>query len=111
VAAAKLSDSGAPLADELEAKSEPAVAPPESAATVAASKPVKESVIQKIGQQAPPVAAPAASSSNVISTRDLYEGGHDIPNAELCPEFGAALKLLILVTTAPSHTDARTAIR
>jgi hypothetical protein len=88
------------------------VAPPESAATVAANKPaIKESVIQKISQTA--VAAPpsAISSSNVLATKDVYESGHDIPNAELCPEFGAALKLLILITSAPSHSDARNAIR
>jgi hypothetical protein len=104
--------------DELEAKSEPAavvrdarVAPPESAATVAANKPAnKESVIQKIGQTA--LAVPSAiSSSKVLATKDLYESGHDIPNAELCPEFGAGLKLLILITSAPSHIDARNAIR
>lgn len=87
------------------------VAPPESAATVAANKLAsKESVIQKIGQTAVAVSS-AISSSNVLTTKDVYESGHDIPNAELCPEFGAGLKLLILITSAPSHIDARNAIR
>ncbi|CAB3384422.1 Hypothetical predicted protein [Cloeon dipterum] len=114
--------------DELEAKSEPVVmvaaASPESsapsAATVAASKPAKESVIQKIPPQSAAASAPSgaasassasSSSSSVVATRDLYEGGHDLPNAELCPEFGAGLRLLILITTAPAHAEARKAIR
>ncbi|XP_059469519.1 beta-1,3-galactosyltransferase 5 [Neocloeon triangulifer] len=106
--------------EELEAKSEPVAvagaASPESApsaATVAAIKPAKESVIQKIAPLAA-VAAPSGLSgvpSSVVATKDLYESGHDIPNAELCPEFGAGLKLLILITSAPTHADARKAIR
>ncbi|XP_055681630.1 beta-1,3-galactosyltransferase 1-like [Lutzomyia longipalpis] len=46
-----------------------------------------------------------------IRTSELYESGHSEPNAELCPAMGENVRLLILVTSAPSHYDARMAIR
>lgn len=41
----------------------------------------------------------------------MYEAGHLIPNADLCPDLGEGMKIMILVTSAPNHTDARLAIR
>ncbi|GAB0095493.1 uncharacterized protein DMENIID0001_108850 [Sergentomyia squamirostris] len=46
-----------------------------------------------------------------IRTSELYESGHSVPNAELCPGMGESMRLLILVTSAPNHYDARMAIR
>ncbi|KAK7591158.1 hypothetical protein V9T40_002771 [Parthenolecanium corni] len=42
---------------------------------------------------------------------DMYEEGQLIANADLCPNSGENLKLMILVTSAPNHHDARMAIR
>lgn len=76
-------------------------------------------VIQKI----PPkeqVAGSAASNITFTSsdfteqgilTRYIYESGFDIANVELCPDLGKNLKLLVAITSAPSHKDARMAIR
>lgn len=67
------------------------------------------------------VAAPKASTpqhqsgpldaSNGIKTSQFYEMGHVDSNTEICPEMGGPLRLLILITTAPSHQEARLAIR
>lgn len=46
-----------------------------------------------------------------IRTSELYESGHSEPNAELCPAMGENVRLLVLVTSAPTHYDARMAIR
>lgn len=76
-------------------------------------------VIQKI----PPkeqVAGSAASNINITSsdfteqgilTRSIYESGFDIANVELCPDLGKNLQVLVAITSAPSHKDARIAIR
>ena len=34
-----------------------------------------------------------------------------MPNVDLCPDFGQHLKLIILITSAPNHVEARKAIR
>nr|CAD7449862.1 unnamed protein product [Timema bartmani] len=44
-------------------------------------------------------------------TRSFYESGHYIPNLELCLNLGKHLKLLVVITSAPSHKEARLAIR
>ncbi|KAK7576634.1 hypothetical protein V9T40_012920 [Parthenolecanium corni] len=44
-------------------------------------------------------------------TKDMYEGGQLITNADLCPNLGNNMKLMILVISAPDHTDRRMAIR
>ena len=44
-------------------------------------------------------------------TSDLYEGGHSDANAALCPDGGQTLRLLIVITSAPAHREARLAIR
>lgn len=46
-----------------------------------------------------------------ILTRAIYEAGHNISNPDICPELGARLKLLVAITSAPQHTDARMAVR
>uniref|UniRef100_A0A1B6CA38 Hexosyltransferase n=2 Tax=Clastoptera arizonana TaxID=38151 RepID=A0A1B6CA38_9HEMI len=52
-----------------------------------------------------------AKSSKKILTRSMYEAGHNISSTDLCPEFGAQLKLMVAVTSAPQHKDARMAVR
>lgn len=52
--------------------------------------------------------------SSIPLLQDLYESGHQTDTAQterLCPQQGKELKLLILVISAPSHLDARLAIR
>lgn len=46
-----------------------------------------------------------------IFTRDLYVGGHETAHPELCPASGIDLKLVVLVTSAPSHFKYRAAVR
>ncbi|XP_039297595.1 beta-1,3-galactosyltransferase 5 [Nilaparvata lugens] len=46
-----------------------------------------------------------------ILTERLYESGHDIASVELCPDLGDKLKLLVAITSAPQHQEARMAIR
>lgn len=60
-----------------------------------------------------PQAAPAGGERDprVVYTRDVYVSGHERPHPELCPALGAHLRLLILVTSAPSHAAARDAVR
>ncbi|XP_045762765.1 beta-1,3-galactosyltransferase 5-like [Maniola jurtina] len=62
---------------------------------------------------AAPSAAPTAARRDprVVLTRDMYVAGHERPHPELCPALGAHLRLLILVTSAPSHSTARDAVR
>ncbi|XP_013194764.2 beta-1,3-galactosyltransferase 5-like [Amyelois transitella] len=51
------------------------------------------------------------NSSAPVLTGDVYVAGHERPHPELCPSLGAKLRLLILVTSAPSHSAAREAVR
>ncbi|XP_073993761.1 beta-1,3-galactosyltransferase 5-like [Rhodnius prolixus] len=46
-----------------------------------------------------------------ILTENLYQSGYNIPNVDLCPELGNKLKLVVGIMSAPSHTEARMAIR
>lgn len=57
------------------------------------------------------VARHITKSQKGILTRDVYTAGHAIPNPELCPELGEAMKLLILITSSPDHGEQRMAIR
>ncbi|XP_021916464.1 beta-1,3-galactosyltransferase 5-like isoform X3 [Zootermopsis nevadensis] len=81
---------------------------------------VVHQVIQKISskEQVPSIAA--SNNSNATSsdraeqgilTKYLYESGYDISNVELCPDLGKNMQLLVAITSAPSHKDARMAIR
>lgn len=47
----------------------------------------------------------------VIWTRDIYEPGFQYPNPGVCPNDGLDIRLIILITSAPSHFSARDAIR
>lgn len=55
--------------------------------------------------------APNTDTSKGIRTGDLYEPGHSEANIELCPDSGENVRLLILITSAPTHREARLAIR
>lgn len=46
-----------------------------------------------------------------VPTHTLYRSGHRMPPKDICPNQGAGMKLLILVTTAPSHGKQREAVR
>lgn len=47
-----------------------------------------------------------------VRTSDLYVSGHSQANAELCGNnFGENIRLLIIISSAPAHRDARLAIR
>lgn len=63
-----------------------------------------------------------ASSSNVsvvggrdlsrgYQTRDLYESGFSETSSRLCPDAGNELRLMIVITSAPTHHRSRLAIR
>ncbi|KAH0540256.1 beta-1,3-galactosyltransferase 5-like [Cotesia glomerata] len=45
------------------------------------------------------------------TARAIYQGGHDVTVPEKCPMNGKNMNLVIVVTSAPSHIEARTAIR
>ncbi|KAM3957211.1 LOW QUALITY PROTEIN: beta-1,3-galactosyltransferase 5 [Aphomia sociella] len=60
---------------------------------------------------APAPPKPAKTGPQPVITRDVYVAGHEKPHPELCPSLGARLKLMILVTSAPSHASARDAVR
>nr|XP_023013772.1 beta-1,3-galactosyltransferase 5 isoform X2 [Leptinotarsa decemlineata] len=46
-----------------------------------------------------------------IAAEIIYESGHVDLNSQICPNLGKNLKLLIAVTSAPSHDTARLAVR
>jgi Galactosyltransferase len=52
---------------------------------------------------------PLDTTKGVI-TRDIYESGH-IDSPLICPDKGEAVKLLIIIASAPVHREARLAIR
>lgn len=75
---------------------------------------------QKPSKPSPPssVASVPKSSSvvpkrdpNIVLTGDVYVAGHETPHPELCPALGAKLQLIVLITSAPSHSEARAAVR
>lgn len=77
-------------------------------------------VIQRISPKEKVASSAASNTSNVTSsdrteqgilTRYIYESGYEISNVELCSELGKNLQLLVAITSAPSHKDARMAIR
>lgn len=47
----------------------------------------------------------------MLHTIDIYESGYSEPAAHICQNNGDQLRLLILVTSAPTHHDQRLAIR
>lgn len=50
-------------------------------------------------------------TTRAFKTSEIYEPGFFVPNAELCPNQGKDIRLLILITSAPVHQEARLAIR
>ncbi|CAK9825696.1 UDP-GlcNAc:betaGal beta-1,3-N-acetylglucosaminyltransferase 7, partial [Anthophora retusa] len=48
---------------------------------------------------------------NGYSARAIYEAGHTVPIPEKCPNFGKEMDLIIIVMSAPTHLEARMAIR
>lgn len=58
---------------------------------------------------APP--SPPAYENPPVITKALYVKGHSLPAKDVCPSKGDGLKLMILVTTAPSHAAQREAVR
>lgn len=46
-----------------------------------------------------------------VAAEIIYESGHRSVNSEICPDLGETIKLLIAITSAPSHDNARMAIR
>lgn len=49
--------------------------------------------------------------SNEYSARAIYEAGHAIAIPEKCPNFGKEMDLIIIIMSAPTHLEARMAIR
>ncbi|XP_072756340.1 beta-1,3-galactosyltransferase 5 [Anoplolepis gracilipes] len=45
------------------------------------------------------------------SARAIYEAGHTVPIPERCPNLGKEMELVVIVMSAPTHLDARTAVR
>lgn len=101
----------------------PVVAPVSVASEAPSNNTTTHHVALQVIQKIPPkeqVASSAASNNTITSsdrteqgilTRYIYESGFDIANVELCPDLGRNLQLLVLITSAPSHKDARMAIR
>lgn len=54
---------------------------------------------------------PIDATAKGIRTSDLYESGHSEVSGQLCPDEGEPLRLLIVITSAPTHKDSRLAIR
>ncbi|XP_031636839.1 N-acetyllactosaminide beta-1,3-N-acetylglucosaminyltransferase 3-like [Contarinia nasturtii] len=51
-------------------------------------------------------------TANGVRTSDLYESGHFEANSDLCgTDAGEHIRLLMLITSAPTHREARLAIR
>lgn len=67
--------------------------------------------IKKKGEKEGETNKVVEKGSGGILTRVMYEAGHNISSTELCPEFGAQLKLMVAITSAPEHKDARMAVR
>lgn len=64
--------------------------------------------------KAAPVPAPPSPpeyENPPVITRTLYVKGHNLPAKDVCPNKGDGLKLMILITTAPSHSAQREAVR
>ncbi|XP_055312627.1 beta-1,3-galactosyltransferase 5 isoform X2 [Sitodiplosis mosellana] len=70
------------------------------------------SAINSNSHQNTSVKTPHLDTANGVRTSDLYESGHFEANSDLCgSDAGEHIRLLILITSAPTHRDARLAIR
>lgn len=63
--------------------------------------------VEKIINETKDVSVP----SNECSARAIYEAGHMVPIPEKCPNFGKEMDLIIIIMSAPTHLEARMAIR
>ncbi|XP_023295865.2 uncharacterized protein LOC111678682 [Lucilia cuprina] len=82
--------------------------PPAAAAAASSNTPKVTSTTKKV----PKVAA--ADPTQGIPTKQIYESGHmneEIDINQICPNKGDKLKLLILITSAQTHAEARLSIR
>ncbi|XP_061705080.1 beta-1,3-galactosyltransferase 5-like [Cydia pomonella] len=84
-------------------EAQPPQPPPDKAELVKGKKASAEK------EKKPPTEGPLPPGA--VLTRDLYVAGHTRPHPELCPALGARLRLVILVSSAPSHAAAREAVR
>ncbi|CAH1153823.1 unnamed protein product [Phaedon cochleariae] len=90
-----------------------------------ATQPEREGARADAGTSEAPLSAPAPSQSgNVtggvpqgpdltkgVAAEIIYEAGHMDVNSQICPDLGRNLRLLIAITSAPSHETARLAVR
>lgn len=77
--------------------------------TQKSSKPSPPSSVATV-PKSPPAVVPKRDP-NIVLTGDVYVAGHETPHPELCPALGAKLQLVVLITSAPSHSQARAAVR
>ncbi|XP_003696966.1 beta-1,3-galactosyltransferase 5-like [Apis florea] len=63
--------------------------------------------VEKIINETKDVSVPP----NECSARAIYEAGHMVPIPEKCPNFGKEMDLVIIIMSAPTHLEARMAIR
>lgn len=89
--------------------------PNASASSVSVNAPVISSLPSSSGTSAPTpsanVTVKTPDLSKGVKTRVLYAAGHSTPRPEICPDLGSSLRLLTLIMSAPSHFNARMAIR
>ncbi|XP_073825301.1 uncharacterized protein [Musca autumnalis] len=98
----------APAAASSSVAAAAAVAAPSSAAAAAASSAKATPTTKKVATKV------QADPTQGIPTQQIYEPGHmneEIDIEQICPNKGEKLKLLILITSAQTHTEARLAIR
>ncbi|XP_034231457.1 beta-1,3-galactosyltransferase 5-like [Thrips palmi] len=93
----------------------PPVARPPPAANATLSTPAPSGggggSIQRIPPPAKDGNATLDATIKGVVTRSIYEAGHDVANLEICPDLGRNLQVFIAVTSAPSHREARMAVR
>ncbi|XP_076759989.1 beta-1,3-galactosyltransferase 5 [Xylocopa sonorina] len=54
---------------------------------------------------------PVQMLSGEYFARNIYEAGHTVPIPERCPNFGKEMDLVVIIMSAPTHLEARMAIR
>uniref|UniRef100_A0A1A9W437 Galectin domain-containing protein n=1 Tax=Glossina brevipalpis TaxID=37001 RepID=A0A1A9W437_9MUSC len=81
--------------------------------TASSARPMSPSAVRAVKVAISTPKLPVDPSQG-IPTHQIYESGHILEEIELdqlCPKNGTGLKLLILITSALEHSDARLAIR
>lgn len=83
-----------------------------SSSTSVSSSSKKSSVKPLVKSERPPnVNKTSGSGTGEHTAREIYEAGHIVPIPERCPNFGKEMDLVIIIMSAPTHLEARTAIR